>query len=455
MSLIVDVNPVPWKILELVRARILKNRAKKKKVDQGFSATAIRREINAQQGLLAKRRLEEPSFLIQEGKYGVGWLHIGQNYTVTSNFTEATSPAWSNGVPGDTWYYDLPGTEPTTYRSDTSTFFSASLELVITVGIGSGEAYRQARHTLNFSYSASGFDEETWSSIEDVAANTYFYKHEEQSLSTGTNNFSARLWYGLFPAGNSSTVLVVSIVQFSRSTWLNDTGVVTTIGTVQSSQTTVVGGASSLGSVSAQSTKQISFLITESSITELTHSLPIFIQKEVNRLLALEQETTGTVIGLRSDLSNPLVTEARLASLGIYSGSPPWDLRSLATSSVIFETIASDGTFLNITPQQAKASYAAFSGNTEIPVLGYKRDDPSAAITPTTERGVFGIIPGASVTAPVTAEMLAAGLDDEQVQEPGPNAENRTEPVFMIVAYDYHGGTYCRDQLAALGITLP
>ena len=31
MSLIVDINPVPWEILEQVKARILKNRAKKQK----------------------------------------------------------------------------------------------------------------------------------------------------------------------------------------------------------------------------------------------------------------------------------------------------------------------------------------------------------------------------------------------------------------------------------------
>jgi hypothetical protein len=75
MSLIVDVNPVPWKILELVRARILKNRAKKKKVDQGFSASAIRREIKAQEGLLAKRRMEEPSFVTPRSRgYGIGYI---------------------------------------------------------------------------------------------------------------------------------------------------------------------------------------------------------------------------------------------------------------------------------------------------------------------------------------------------------------------------------------------
>lgn len=358
MSLIVDINQVPWKILELVKARILKNRAKKKKVDQGFSASAIRREINAQEGLLAKRRLEEPSFLIQDqGKYGVGWLHIGQNYTDTSSKT-------------------------------------ASLELVFTVGTGSGETWKQVRHTVNY------------------------------SRSTGvSSNFHAILRISIFPAGQSDIVLIFNITQFQH----------------------VFGF-----SFNATSTRQISLLITVDNITELTHPVPIFDQRLIDYWMAngpfpntsYLTEAGGAFKNIGAD------------SLGIPAGT---------TSSAIFESILPEGAsepdahnfMQNYSPQQAKASYAAFSGNTEIPVLGYKRDDPSAAITPTTERGVFGIIPGASVTAPVTAEMLAAGLDDEQVQEPGPNAENRTEPVFMIVAYDYHGGTYCRDQLAALGITLP
>jgi len=362
MSLIVDVNPVPWKILDLVRARILKNRAKKKKVDQGFSATAIRREINAQQGLLAKRRMEEPSFLIQDqGRYGVGWLHIGENYTVTS-------------------------------------FETASLELVFTVGTGSGETWKQVRHTVNY------------------------------SISTFSSNFHGTLLFAVFPAGQSDIVLIFTIAQFQH----------------------VFDSSGRTLSFNATSTRQISLLITVDNITELTHPVPIFHQRLIDYWMA-----NGPFGNLR------YLTEGAAVFKNI--GATSLGISATTTSSAIFESILPEGpshldaynVMNGYSPQQAKASYVAVSANTGIPVLGYKRDDPSAAITPTTERGVFGIIPGASVTAPVTAEMLAARLDDEQVQEPGPNAENRTEPVYMIVAYDYHGGTYCRDQLAALGITLP
>jgi len=55
----------------------------------------------------------------------------------------------------------------------------------------------------------------------------------------------------------------------------------------------------------------------------------------------------------------------------------------------------------------------------------------------------------------VTPEMLALGLEDELDQIPGPNAENQPEPVRMVVSYDYHGGTYCRDRLKLLGIDIP
>ena len=62
MSLIVDINPVPWKILDLVRARIIKNRAKKSKKGMSWSKETLRREMSLQPGLLTKKRKDEPSF---------------------------------------------------------------------------------------------------------------------------------------------------------------------------------------------------------------------------------------------------------------------------------------------------------------------------------------------------------------------------------------------------------
>jgi hypothetical protein len=63
MSLIVDINPVPWKILDLVRARILKNRAKKKKQGMNWSTDEVKRAMALQPHPLSKLRKEEPSFI--------------------------------------------------------------------------------------------------------------------------------------------------------------------------------------------------------------------------------------------------------------------------------------------------------------------------------------------------------------------------------------------------------
>jgi hypothetical protein len=63
MSLIVDINPVPWKILDLVRARILKNRAKKTKKGTMGSKERLNREMSLQPGPLSRRKKDEASFI--------------------------------------------------------------------------------------------------------------------------------------------------------------------------------------------------------------------------------------------------------------------------------------------------------------------------------------------------------------------------------------------------------
>ena len=62
MSLIVDINPVPWEILEQVKARLLKNRAKKQK-RQPEKGKELRRVMQVDNGILAKQQWEEPSFI--------------------------------------------------------------------------------------------------------------------------------------------------------------------------------------------------------------------------------------------------------------------------------------------------------------------------------------------------------------------------------------------------------
>jgi len=445
MSLILEVYPVPWKILDLIKARILKNRAKKSKtgIDWGED---LKREMSLQPGPLSRRRRDEPSFIYsQEVNVGRVWWHIGHNYTVTSdNITGSNSYntvnfGWDNGVPPGR---DLvqpppnlvkwdPSTGPTTRRRDFQRTSSAVLEFVITVGSGSGETWKRVKHTVNFSGSYYGSGEERYIVLPSPHFPEYStIVYQNNALNRGSNNFTARLWYSFFPVGDSSTIFVVSIAQFSVNGWLS----------FRDQFTGTSGGNDGVRAV--ENKKQISFLITQTDVTELTHPIPAFIQKIIDLKLK-----DGSI---RSEFHDPnmpdwTLSTALASSIGSYSGG---------VSSAIFERVATDGTISGVTPQQAKASYAASSGNPEIPVLRYKRDNPSVGFTPTTEKGFFGIIPDASVTSNITSEMLAAEMEDQLEQTPGANAADQPEPVSFIFTYDYHGGNYCRDQLSRLGITL-
>ena len=74
MSLIVSVYPVPWKILALVKARILKNRAKKKKEGEGWDPDNLKRQMQLQPGPLSRFKKQEPSFIL--GDETASWLPV-------------------------------------------------------------------------------------------------------------------------------------------------------------------------------------------------------------------------------------------------------------------------------------------------------------------------------------------------------------------------------------------
>ena len=94
MSLIVDINPVPWEILEQVRARILKNRAKKQK-RQPEKGKDLRRVMQVDNGILAKQRWEEPSFVGGGGfHYSIAICDEDDNSTQEINDNDWI--AWSN-----------------------------------------------------------------------------------------------------------------------------------------------------------------------------------------------------------------------------------------------------------------------------------------------------------------------------------------------------------------------
>jgi hypothetical protein len=95
MSLIVDINPVPWKILELVRARILKNRAKKAKDGSDFSKETVKRVSSLQVGPLSKKRKEESSFVLDSGiHYSI--TIIDEDDNTAQNLQDIDWSAWSD-----------------------------------------------------------------------------------------------------------------------------------------------------------------------------------------------------------------------------------------------------------------------------------------------------------------------------------------------------------------------
>jgi len=95
MSLIVDIDPVPWNILEVVKCRILKNRAKAKRAVENCGGSEEKRADSLRPGPLSIRRKDEPSFvlsgdtpyiaIVTGGQYGTKYIS-GASYTTVFNF---------------------------------------------------------------------------------------------------------------------------------------------------------------------------------------------------------------------------------------------------------------------------------------------------------------------------------------------------------------------------------
>ena len=94
MSLIVDINPVPWEILEQVKARILRNRAKMQK-RQPEKGKELRRVMQVDNGILAKQRWEEPSFVFGER---VPFITIQHSSNLQSLTVATPASSYATGV---------------------------------------------------------------------------------------------------------------------------------------------------------------------------------------------------------------------------------------------------------------------------------------------------------------------------------------------------------------------
>jgi hypothetical protein len=130
MSLIVDINPVPWEILDLVRARILKNRAKKQK-RQPEKPEELRRVMQVDNGILAKQRWEEPSFIGGDRiPFFAVVIHSEFTYTKISlvfNGEPVTTPSFEFLTPGNYIFAWSAGEQDYQIISETvNLFYSAS-----------------------------------------------------------------------------------------------------------------------------------------------------------------------------------------------------------------------------------------------------------------------------------------------------------------------------------------
>jgi hypothetical protein len=90
MSLIVDINPVPWKILDLVRARILKNRAKKAKKGINWSKERLKQEMSLQPRPLSRQKKDEAGLILPFDLISISILFSWQtfedyNYNIYEN----------------------------------------------------------------------------------------------------------------------------------------------------------------------------------------------------------------------------------------------------------------------------------------------------------------------------------------------------------------------------------
>jgi len=92
MSLIVDIDPVPWNILEVVKCRILKNRAKAKRAVENCGGSEEKRADSLRPGPLSIRRKDEPSFVLSGKTPYIAIRLSGQPMANGQNFVEFYTP---------------------------------------------------------------------------------------------------------------------------------------------------------------------------------------------------------------------------------------------------------------------------------------------------------------------------------------------------------------------------
>jgi hypothetical protein len=188
---------------------------------------------------------------------------------------------------------------------------------------------------------------------------------------------------------------------------------------------------------STQDIESVGFVITQTDVTRINLSqIPDFIRG--NEPISYE-DNIGPFGEFGIALAKPRSPFDGFSSIGASFN---------ACTSAVYDQIMRYPDE-EMTPTQANDLYRSFSGR-DIPVLGYERTSTGSP-NPTTEAGTFGEIIGATVLGAPGSGVLDRTLE----RKPSTDAQVPVPyPPYELITYDYHGGSYCRDRLADLGLTL-
>jgi hypothetical protein len=433
MSLIVDINPVPWKILDLVRARILKNRATKAKKGMDWSKETLRREMSLQSAPLISRRKDEPNFVSsQEAYVVVGWF--ANNNVTSDNYSSSVSCSIARNVP-------IPGASAGNNFDTTRTCNGVDLysgTCTIEYRIGSGNAENWITDTVSFNYATSAQKVEYREYLNTIATGIPNDWRVIDGTINGSGNSSFLIYWSMLPSGEDSMVLFVAIVQRSAS-----------YSTVFYYPATGQTSGTYLGERSTTIVNLKTYKISNDSVTRLQAAIPKFMQDRIK----YDDEAFGnSLLGISDDgeVDDRFVYQS--SNIGFNNPYPTNSSGTYISSSASFLMIKNYtwANQLNFSKEEALQDYRAVTGSDQIPVLGYRRVS-NGRPNPLVEEGVFGIIPGATVYSQL---LPTTTLNDEVDQRPSANAVAPGADHLMLITYDYHGGTYCSDQLSQLGINI-
>lgn len=424
MSLIIDINPVPWKILDLVRARILKNRAKKAKKGVDWSKETMKREMALQPGPLSRRKRDEPSFIPgSQVDVGVGWL-ASNNILSAPGYSNGISCSGSSNIAVNNIYGDGVTYFTTVRTCSGDEVWTGACELRLHIGSGSAENWITDVFTLSWTATIT---KQGWREYQTVDP-PFVWSQIDGTLNGSVDN-DFDVWWFTLPAGGESIILLSAIVRYTT-------------------QFSSVYGWGGFNTVPVSYTETQTYLVENITTYLVT-------KEDVTRLPAIAQLPTlfdnlikayvNTRFGATGFDQATIGQTWRGSSLGINATGLPGNARAFSSASFLYHKNPS-----TFNAEAALAEYQNATGAGQIPIAGYRRDSVGLAV-PHAEQGVFGVIPETTVTTqPVTPTVL----EDELDQQPAANAVALGTDHQMLIAYDYHGGSYCNDQLTQLGINL-